>query len=188
MSDAPSWIIEVRKRLETPGKEPLVEGTARRSVMVGLSVDAGELWVLMIRRFGDRWGSAAFPGSDVEPGEDVWTAALRGAEDEIDLPQKAVLRLGELDGVEDVSGGLVTPCIGALPAKFEAKALGDDVDEVFRVPLSVLNNPQLVEEEIVEVEGVQRRVRSYHVGGRRIWGLAVYILEDLMERLQGEPS
>ncbi|MEM7479820.1 MAG: NUDIX domain-containing protein [Acidobacteriota bacterium] len=185
MTEPQSWILEIRRRLEAPpGREPIVEATSRRAVLVPLAADAGELWVQLGRGYGDDDGGGAFPGADLEKGEDVWTGALRGAEEQMKIHPKGVLRLGELDAVESFEGGLLTPCIGALPAKLEAEA-GESFAEVFRLPLSAFANPSLVEEKIVEVDGLQRRVKSYHIGNRRVWGLAADILEDLLERLGG---
>jgi hypothetical protein len=118
----------------------------------------------------------------VAGGEDVWDAALRAAA-EAGLPAGAVLRLGELAPLEPPEGGLALPCVAAVPTPAALAASGNG--GFLRLPLVALRAPALVEELEVESAGERRRVRAIHVGGRRLWGTAVWVLEDLLERLAG---
>lgn len=178
---AQSWILDVRRRLAgAPQREPVVGTSERRALLVPLFVDARELWVLLLAD-----GGGAFPGSPVESGEDAWIAALRGARGEAGLEAETILRLGELESLELPSGGLAVPCIGALPLAVAQRAV-DAGGELTRLPLSAFANPTLVEETVIEAAGERRVVRGYHIGGRRIHGLAAHVLEDLLDRLKGE--
>ena len=181
MAEPTSWIVDVRQRLGAgPALEPLVADAARRALLVPLFVDTGGLWALL--REGAA-GEPDFPAAPLAPGEDTWTAAQRAA-GEAGLPADAVLRLGELSPLEPPEGGLALPCIGALPTP--AALTSTETGPFFRVPLLALRNPTLVEELEVETPGGdRRRVRSIHVGGRRLWGTAIFVLEDLLERLAG---
>ncbi len=188
-----SWILEVRRRLAvSPARQPLVAEPARSAALVPLLVDAGELWTVLVQPepgaggTGDDGGRAtqpgpAFPSSPLAAGEEVWAAALRGGGEQAAIEPKAVLRLGELEDLESPEGGLVAPCVGALPSHLETRP-GPGVAEVFRVPLSAFANPTLVEE--TSVPGSTVRVRGYHVGRRILRGLAAHILEDLLDRLR----
>jgi 8-oxo-dGTP pyrophosphatase MutT (NUDIX family) len=191
-----SWILELRERLGSPaprrlatagGGESADSRDARRAaVLVPLYVDSGELWTLLTRRtesLPSHRGQVAFPGGGRETGEDPWHAALRESEEEIGLPPRAVLRLGELDEVGTPSGFRIVPCVGAIPGPFEPKANPDEIDEVFSVPVSALANPRLVEERDVLVNGQRRTLRLYHVGRHLIWGVTARILQNLLERL-----
>jgi len=181
MAEPTSWILDVRRRLAAaPALEPVVADAARRALLVPLFVDAGGLWALL--REGGA-GEPEFPSAPLAPGEDAWAAAQR-AGGEAGLPAEAVLRLGELSPLERPEGGLALPCIGAVPTP--AAMTASDAGPSFRIPLSALRNPTLVEEMEVETPaGDRRRVRAIHVGGRRLWGTAVFVLEDLLERLAG---
>jgi hypothetical protein len=181
MAEPTSWILDVRRRLAAgPSLEPVVAESARVALLVPLFVEAGGLWALLSTGAG---GEVELPSSPVAPGEDAWDAALRAA-GAAGLPIETVLRLGELEALERPEGGLVLPCVGALPT---APALAvTEAAGTFRLPLAALANPTLAEDfEIEDADGNRRRVRAVHVGGRRLWGTAVWVLEDLLERLRG---
>lgn len=179
MAEPTSWILDVRRRLAAaPPLEPVVGSARRSAILVPLFVDAGGLWVLVGE--GDR-GEPELPGTPIAEGETAWAAARRAA-GEAGLPAEAVLELGELAPLELPEGGLALPCVGALPTPF-ALAASEGAGR-FRVPLAALRAPTLVEEMETEgPAGERRRVRALHVGGRRLWGTAVFVLEDLLERL-----
>ncbi len=182
-----SWILELRERLSSPPAARLSASETRpAAVLVPLYVDAGELWTLLTKRsdaLPHHRGQVAFPGGGRETGEDVWTAALRESEEEIGLPPRAVLRLGELDEVGTPTGFRIVPCVGAIPRPFEPKPNPDEIDEVFAVPVSALANPQVTEEREVLINGQRRTLRIYHVGRHLIWGVTARILQNLLARL-----
>lgn len=183
-----SWILELRERLQSPppGRLPASE-TRPAAVLVPLFVDAGELWTLLTRRsdaLPHHRGQVAFPGGGRETGEDVWTAALRESEEEIGLPPRVVLRIGELDEVGTPTGFRIVPCVGAIPRPFEPVPNPDEIDEVFAVPVSALANPQVTEEREVLINGQRRTLRIYHVGRHLIWGVTARILQNLLARLE----
>jgi len=60
-------------------------------------------------------GQIAFPGGRIDPGEDIVTAALREAEEEIALPRERVTVIGQADTYRTVTGFQVTPVIGVIP-------------------------------------------------------------------------
>lgn len=182
----PSWILELRARLEEPPPTRLAPSERRpAAVLVPLFVDAGELWVLLTRRSDEltqHRGQIAFPGGARELGEDDWQAALRESEEEVGLTPPSVLRLGRLDEAATPSGFSIMPCVGAIPAAFRPTR-SDEIAEVFAVPLSAIADPRLVETRPVTVDGVRRELLVYHVGSRQIWGLTARILANLLTRL-----
>lgn len=189
MSPRESWIEQVRRRLaDRPARQPVVADAARTALLVPLTVDAGELWTLLaVPEPGSAAAAAdgpSFPSGPITPGQDAWEAALVAAGERLGVAPGVVLRLGELEELEGADGGLVTPCVGALPAGLATRP-GSGIDEVVRMPLTAFSNPQLVEEQRLATPGGERLVRAYHVGNRRVWGLAAHVLEDLLARLAG---
>lgn len=186
-----SWIQEVRARLVSPPPTRLpVSDSRQAAVLVPLWVDAGELWTLLTKRseaLPHHRGQIAFPGGGRETGEDLWGAALRESEEEIGLPAKVVLRLGQLDEVGSPAGFRIVPCVGAIPRQFEANPSPDEIEEAFPIPISALANPRLVEDREVLLNGRRRTIRIYHVGRHLIWGLTARIVQNLLLRL-GIPS
>ena len=182
-----SWIDQVRRRLESPPPHRLPPGEARdAAVLVPLFTEARELWTLLTERSVDlphHKGQIAFPGGGRELGEDMWQAALREADEEVGLAPGSVLRLGELDQADTPTGYRIVPCVGAIPAGFEPRADQGEIADVFTLPLSALAHPNLVEDRVVAIDGVERTLRIYHVGRRQIWGLTARILQNLLRRL-----
>lgn len=187
-----SWIIELRQRLGSPAGRRLPPSEARQAaVLVPLYVEAGELWTVLSKRteaLPHHKGQIAFPGGSLETDEDAWTAALRETEEEIGLEPGRILRLGQLDEAETPSGFRIIPCVGAVPFPLETRINRDEIDQVFSVPISAFLNPTLVEEQAVRIDGVDRLLRIYHVGGHRVWGLTARILQNLLQRLGLEES
>jgi hypothetical protein len=182
VSEPKSWIQQVRLRLaERPARQPLVAESARRTVLMPLLVDAGELWTALLSPAGE---PPTFPGGPLAPGEDAWETALAAAARMLSIESRLVLRLGELEEVEDADGGLVTPCVGALPAGLEL-APGEGFEEVVRLPLTAFAGARLVEQRTVDTPAGPRQVRAYHVGRHTVWGTPAHLLEDLLERLGG---
>lgn len=181
------WILEVRRRLESPPPRRRPPGESRdAAVLVPLFVEAREVWTLLTERSVElphHKGQIAFPGGGRELGEDMWETALREAREEVGLAPEAVLRLGELDEAETPSGYRIVPCVGAIPQGFEPRPDRSEIADVFTVPLSALANPTLVEDRAVAIDGVQRTLRIYHVGRRKVWGLTARILQNLLHRL-----
>ncbi len=193
MSAAPSsWILEVRARLSSPPPRRLpARDTREAAVLVPLFVDGGELWTLLTKRADSlphHKGQIAFPGGGRELGEDAWTAALRESREELGLDSARVLRLGQLDEAETPTGFRVMPCVGAVPQPLETRLNAAEIAEVFAVPLAALANPHLVEDRRVRLDGAERVLRIYHVGGRQIWGLTARLLQNLLARLGVEGS
>lgn len=182
-----SWILDFRERLSSPPPRRLPPSDLRQAaVLVPLYVDAGELWTLLTVRAStlpSHRGQVAFAGGGREIGEDPWAAALREAQEEIGLDSRRVLPLGQLDEGESPYGFRIIPCVGAVPFPFQSKINEAEISEMFSLPLSAFANPKLVEERAVEIDGVARQLRIYHVGRRQIWGLTARILQNLLIRL-----
>ena len=183
-----SWILDVKSRLGEPPPKASPKQVAAHTVFVPLYVDAGDLWVLMSesdRALAMDWGTGAFPSGALESGQEAWEAIAHIVEEEVGVESDKVLRLGELDTVETTHGFSVVPCVGAIPLP-DLEATTDRL-ELFSLPLSALQNPQLVEDRQVTVDGNSTWIRVYHMGRHRIAGVAAQILEGLVQRLLAGP-
>lgn len=182
-----SWILALRERLETPPPKRLPPSEERQAaVLVPLYVDANELWVVLTRRaetLEKHGGQYAFPGGALELGEDPWSAAVRETEEELGIERTKPLQLGELDEASTPSGFRIVPCVAAMPYPLETELNEGEIAEVFSAPLLAFANPRLVEDRTVEIDGVRRVLRIYHVGSRQVWGLTARIIQNLLERL-----
>jgi ADP-ribose pyrophosphatase YjhB (NUDIX family) len=213
-----SWITELRSRLADPPPRTLAAGSPgadgggngsgrvparvgdgaasrRAAALVPLFVEAGNLWTLITeraQRLEGHLSPPAFPGALVEPGEDVWQAARRGARHEAGLDGRAALDAGRLDDVATPAGVVITPCVGAVPAALvkdrgtPAEAAG--VTEVVLLPLVALAQPTLLERRPVEAPGGRREITILHVGKRHIWGVTADVVLNLLARLGMSPA
>lgn len=197
MTEAP-WILEIRRRLE---REWVVPEVVRRiaeetpdarpaAVLVPLYVRERELWTLLTKRseaVENHRGQIAFPGG-MEALDDAspWETAIRETEEEIGLPRKAILKIGELPGVTTFSGFRIRPFVGAIPYPFEPRHDPREVDSVIQLPIRALMGPTLVEERAVSWKGGSVPTPVYHVRGHVIWGATAFLLSSLLQALVDE--
>jgi len=129
-------------------------------------------------------GQIAFPGGRIDPGEDVVTAALREAEEEIALPRDKVRVIGEADSYRTVTGFQVTPVIGIIPPDLVFIPSEAEVASVFEVPLAFLLDEANHVEATLEWQGHDRHYYEIMWNERRIWGATAAMIVNLARRLR----
>ena len=129
-------------------------------------------------------GQIAFPGGRIDPGEDVVTAALREAEEEIALPRDKVRVIGEADSYRTVTGFQVTPVIGIIPPDLVFTPSEAEVASVFEVPLAFLLDEANHVEATLEWQGHDRHYYEILWNDRRIWGATAAMIVNLARRLR----
>ena len=129
-------------------------------------------------------GQIAFPGGRIDPGEDVVTAALREAEEEIALPRGHVTVIGEADSYRTVTGFQVTPVIGIIPPDLIFTPSEAEVASVFEVPLAFLLDEANHVEATLEWQGHDRHYYEIMWNDRRIWGATAAMIVNLARRLR----
>ena len=127
-------------------------------------------------------GQIAFPGGRIDPGEDVVTAALREAEEEIALPRAKVRVIGEADSYRTVTGFQVTPVIGIIPPDLVFTPSEAEVASVFEVPLAFLLDEANHVEATLEWQGHARHYYEIMWNERRIWGATAAMIVNLARR------
>lgn len=128
-------------------------------------------------------GQIAFPGGRIDPGEDIVTAALREAEEEIALPRDRVTVIGQADTYRTVTGFQVTPVIGVIPPDLVLHPSEAEVANVFEVPLEFLLDSGNHVEASVEWQGHERHYYEIIWNDRRIWGATAAMIVNLSRRL-----
>jgi 8-oxo-dGTP pyrophosphatase MutT (NUDIX family) len=184
------WLEEIERLLAaTPVHRRTAPGGVASAVLVPLYVAAGQLWVLLTRRtdtLAVHAGQIAFPGGVREEGDaDEVAVALREAHEELGQDPALVMILGHLDDVQTPSGFLISPVVGAIPFPLTVQPASEEVEAVLQVPFAYLANPEVVEEQVLEIAGERVVSPVYHYRSQRIWGATARILADLIRRLSG---
>ena len=156
------------------------------AVLIALT-DRAEPGVILTQRtetMRKHAGQIAFPGGRIDPGEDIVTAALREAEEEIALPRERVTVIGQADTYRTVTGFQVTPVIGVIPPDLVLHPSEAEVANVFEVPLEFLLDSGNHVEASVEWQGHERHYYEIIWNDRRIWGATAAMIVNLRRRLQ----
>lgn len=167
----------------------------RRSaaVLVPLYVRSGRVHVVLTRRTDTvrhHRGQVSFPGGGWEEGDPHLRAtALREAHEEIGLRPRDVEVLGVLDDMPTaVSGYVIRPFVGRIPADYGFVPQAREVARVFTPPLDVFADPDLRREEIWERDGVRFPVTFFDVDGETVWGATARLMLCLLDVLEGRDS
>jgi 8-oxo-dGTP pyrophosphatase MutT (NUDIX family) len=129
-------------------------------------------------------GQIAFPGGRQDPADaSLADAALREAEEEIDLPRDSVEILGPLPPHETVTGYTVAPFLALVDGDAPLRPEAGEVAEVFRVPLAHVTDPARFRVEARLWRGRWRHYYTVPFGPYYIWGATARILRGLAGRM-----
>ncbi|MBR9827806.1 MAG: CoA pyrophosphatase [Oceanospirillales bacterium] len=162
-------------RLRTRGREA--------GVLVALTDCADPEVILTLRsaRLSTHGGEIAFPGGKRDPeDQDLLATAMREAEEEVALLRTQVDVIGSLGQVVSKHRLQVTPWVGVIAPNQPLTGNPDEIDAIYRVPLSFLLEPENRRMEQVAFAGQTRLVPAWRWQGEVIWGLTAYILTELL--------
>jgi 8-oxo-dGTP pyrophosphatase MutT (NUDIX family) len=130
-------------------------------------------------------GQVAFPGGRIDPEDDgPVAAALREAQEEIDLPPAIVDVVGTTDEYRTVTNYVVTPVIGVVPPDLRLTPSEAEVASVFEVPLDFLLDSANQHQQVTQYLGRDRHYYEILWQDRRIWGATAAMLVNLSRRLK----
>lgn len=158
------------------------------AVLVPIIDRAGGPTVLLTIRSPDmpsHAGQISFPGGRVHKDDpSPVAAALREAEEEVNIPAGAVDIIGALGVHEGGIGYSVTPVIGVVDPEVNIRPCPREVAEIFEAPLAHFADLSNHYTEVRELEGVKYNMFAAPYGEYHIWGLTAAILLTLAETLQ----
>ncbi|HEX4869628.1 MAG TPA: CoA pyrophosphatase [Moraxellaceae bacterium] len=129
-------------------------------------------------------GEVAFPGGKRDPGDpSVIATALRESREEIGLEESLVEVVGSLDVFTSRVGLRVQPIIGMVPPELALVPNPDEIESIFRVPLSFFLTEQPSYTHRFRFMGQDVTVPSFNYQDYVIWGLTAFMIVDLMQRV-----
>ena len=128
-------------------------------------------------------GQVAFPGGRVDAGESVLEAALREAEEEINLDRRFVSPLGYLPSYYTGSGYRIVPIVALVAPDAPMMPNPVEVERVFTTPLDVVFDMDRYRFDTVMWEGKRRQYYVVDHADAYIWGATAALLRILYERL-----
>ncbi|MCB1446024.1 MAG: CoA pyrophosphatase [Rhizobiaceae bacterium] len=173
-------------RLNT-GLQSTIQGMKLRdaAVLIGV-VEDDEAHVILTKRQDSlrrHSGQIAFPGGKIDGDEGAELAAIRETEEEIGLGRHFIDVIGPMPQIPVMSGFRITPVLATVRPGFLLKPNPDEVEHVFKVPLSFLMDPLNHEQGEWERGGEIRRFYVMPYEGWRIWGITAGIIRSVYERL-----
>ncbi|KEF31754.1 MAG: CoA pyrophosphatase [Gammaproteobacteria bacterium] len=126
-------------------------------------------------------GQVAYPGGKRDPGDPSLAAtALRETHEEIGLPPEQVNVIAPLSQVMSRYGILVTPYVGVIPADHPLEHNPDEIESVFRVPLSFFLEDRRERTDALNFLNHTFYVPCYRWERYQIWGLSAVVLVDFL--------
>ncbi len=177
-------INKLKQRLDGYVPRTFESDRPEAGVLIALTDDSLDPEVILTRRashLSTHSGEIAFPGGKRDEDDfDLLYTALREAEEEVGLNPAEVEVLGSLGQVMSKHNLRVTPFVGIISGDVELVPNLDELDRVFKVPLSFFIEGQHHHMDAIPFKGKTHFVPAYEYEGNIIWGLTAYMLVELL--------
>jgi 8-oxo-dGTP pyrophosphatase MutT (NUDIX family) len=187
--------IEARLGAHIPADQPAAAGvndewlaTARASaVLVPFMETEDGVSVVLTRRadhLKNHRGEVSFPGGRVEESESLIEAAIREAEEEINLDSTLVRVVGQLDPhATFVSNSLIVPIVAIVERTAQFVANESEVSRIITVPLTELAHPDSYVNEWWNTPRGELNIHFFYLHDETIWGATGRILRQVFDVL-----
>lgn len=153
-------------------------------------INENGLWQILFTRRSDTLvehrGQVAFPGGAQEIADtDLKATALREMYEEIGVDPQDVCVLGELGDMPVITGYLVRIFVGQIPWPYDLCINQDEVETVFKVPLSWLADPSHHTVKIRNYSGSEIPVVYFDLfEDQQIWGASADMALAFLDALR----
>jgi 8-oxo-dGTP pyrophosphatase MutT (NUDIX family) len=158
----------------------------KAAVLIAITdqVDPGVILTVRREHLRTHAGQIAFPGGRIDPGESAVEAALREAHEEILISPGLVEVVQTIEPYRTVTGYVITPVIGTIPAGLPLQPHEEEVADWFEAPLGFLIDPSNHRRVSALFQGQTRHYYEIMWNDRRIWGATAAMIVNLSRRLQ----
>ena len=176
---------KIRQQISEHSPRKLSLDMPEAAVLIALTHSATKEPEIIFTRRSSRLnthsGEVAFPGGKRDPEDgDLSQTALRESHEEIGLASEQVDLIGSVGDVVSRFGIKVTPFVGVVDSEVELVANPDELDRIFRVPVSYF-----LETDTLRIDELRYRQMTFHVpawqyGEYQIWGLTAIMLVEFL--------
>ncbi len=180
--------VSSRSRFSFPA-DAIPPSFRRAAVLIPFWREADELFVVLTeraRRMRTHAGMVAFPGGQLDPGEDWTQAAVREAEEEVGLDPNLVEVLGPLDDAWSGARHHLVPVVSWLHEPPTLRANPAEVERVMRVPLHEIVRPEARNDTTVYLGSLACTNTTIDVSEGQIFGLTADLLLEAVEWATGQ--
>ncbi|MBP6059252.1 MAG: CoA pyrophosphatase [Candidatus Saccharicenans sp.] len=157
------------------------------SVLVLFYPHQEEIYLVLIKRSGQvrhHQHQISFPGGQQEENESLEQAAIREAEEEINVDPARVKLVGRLTPFYiEISNYCLYPMVAITDLRPDFRPNSQEVAEIIELPLAHLLNSKNRKEERQWRRGQTVLVPFFEFNGYKIWGATAMVLAELIDLL-----
>lgn len=139
------------------------------------------IYTLRAKHLRKHPGEVAFPGGKWEPQDpNLLATALRETHEEVALPPAQVRILGAINPSSTLAGTKVTPFVGLVSHGVTMVADPNELETVFRVPLSWFTADNCLRVDEFSMAGLTHRIPAYSYQEYEIWGFTAAVTQEIL--------
>lgn len=132
-------------------------------------------------------GEVAFPGGKIERVDNTLIdTALRESHEEIGLLPNQVEIIGQIDAMHSRQGVKVQPIIGLVDASLDFKPRSEELDSVFKVPVSLFYDDSAKIIHRFEMNNSLVEMPAFRFRDYTIWGLTAAMIVKILNQVNDE--
>jgi len=132
-------------------------------------------------------GEVAFPGGKIDPVDSTLIdTALRESHEEIGLRRNEVEVIGQIDAMHSRQGVKVQPLVGLIDTSLDLKPCSEELDAVFKVPVSVFYDKSSATMHGFQMNGNLVEMPAFKFQEFTIWGLTAAMIVKILNQVNDE--